>query len=451
MHAKKLTLTDCMMLIMGSMIGSGIFIVPAAMSRELQDPGLLLMAWAATGVLTFMAALCYGELAALMPNAGGQYVYLKEAYAPVIGFLYGWTFFTVIQTGTIAAVAVAFAKFTGVFLPAISDSNVILSIGNLQVHAQQLLAIACIWILTVFNYRSVKSGALLQNVFTFTKIAALLAVILAGIWYLVTSIELPQVIFKFDNEYKGYSFYAIFSVALVGSIFSSDAWNNITFTGGEIENPKRNLPLSLMLGTGSVLVMYLFINYIYISILPFDAIQQAPSDRVGTLLLQHIVGNSGLYLMALLIMISTFGCMNGLILSGARVYYAMAKDKLFLPQAQKLNANGSPQFALTIQAIWTSLLTLSGSYSDLLDYVVFAVLLFYILTVGGVILLRIKKPFEVRSYRLPIYPILPILYILFAGFICINLLIYKPEFTYPGLGIVLVGIPVYYIIQICKR
>lgn len=429
------------------MIGSGIFIVPAAMSRELQDPGLLLMAWAATAALTFIAALCYGELAAMMPKAGGQYIYLKEAYNPMVGFLYGWTFFTVIQTGTIAAVAVAFAKFTGVFWLKISEQNILLEVGSLKIHTQQVLAIIVLWVLTFFNFRSVKSGAWLQNVFTFTKIAALLAVILAGIWFLLNSETLPDVQYNFSNQFSGYQFWGVFSVALVGSIFSSDAWNNVTFTGGEIENPQRNLPLSLMLGTISVLLLYFFINLIYIWVLPFAEIQNAPSDRVGTLLFERIVGNAGLYLMALLIMVSTFGCMNGLILSGARVYYAMAKDQLFLPAAQRLNKNNSPQFALTIQAIWTSILALSGSYSNLLDYVVFAVLLFYILTVGGIIVLRIRWKDVERPYKVWLYPVLPIIYIALAGFICVNLLIYKPEYTYPGLGIVLLGIPVYYLIR----
>lgn len=439
------------MLIMGSMIGSGIFIVPAAMSRELQDPGLLLMAWVATATLTFIAALCYGELAALMPKAGGQYIYLKEAYNPMVGFLYGWTFFTVIQTGTIAAVAVAFAKFSGVFFSFISDSNKILALGKFSIDTQQALAITILWVLTFYNFRSVKSGAWLQNIFTFTKIGALAAVIIAGIWFLSTSQQLHDVSFSFNNEYSGYTFWAIFSVALVGSIFSSDAWNNVTFTGGEIENPKRNLPLSLIIGTGSVLLLYFFINLIYVYALPFSEIQHAPSDRVGTLLLERIVGNAGLYLMAGLIMISTFGCINGLILSGSRVYYAMAKDKLFLPAAQRLNKNNSPQFALTIQAIWTSTLALSGSYSNLLDYVVFAVLLFYILTVGGLILLRIRWKNAERPYKVWLYPVLPIIYILLASFICVNLLIYKPEYTYPGLGIVLLGIPVYLLIQLKNK
>jgi APA family basic amino acid/polyamine antiporter len=369
----------------------------------------------------------------------------------MVGFLYGWTFFTVIQTGTIAAVAVAFAKFSGVFFSFISDSNKILSLGKFSIDTQQALAITILWVLTFYNFRSVKSGAWLQNIFTFTKIGALAAVIIAGIWFLSTSQQLPDVSFSLNNEYSGYTFWAIFSVALVGSIFSSDAWNNVTFTGGEIENPKRNLPLSLIIGTGSVLLLYFFINLIYVYALPFSEIQHAPSDRVGTLLLERIVGNAGLYLMAGLIMISTFGCINGLILSGSRVYYAMAKDKLFLPAAQRLNKNNSPQFALTIQAIWTSTLALSGSYSNLLDYVVFAVLLFYILTVGGLILLRIRWKNAERPYKVWLYPVLPIIYILLASFICVNLLIYKPEYTYPGLGIVLLGIPVYLLIQLKNK
>lgn len=443
--SKKLTLLDSTMLIMGSMIGSGIFIVPAAMSRELGSPDLLLWAWAATAVLTILAALCYGELAALMPKAGGQYVYLKEAYHPLFGFLYGWTLFTVIQTGTIAAVAVAFAKFTGVFVGSISQQNVLFQIGTIQVSTQQILAIAVIWLLTVFNFSEVKRGALLQNIFTATKVGAIVFMIGAGIFYISNHGAITQAINQ--SSAPQIDFWGVFCVALVGSIFSSDAWNNITFTGSEIEKPERTLPLSLLLGTGTVLLIYLLINWIYVQALPFTEIQHAENDRVGTALLQTIMGQNGKLAMAALIMISTFGCINGLTLSGARVYYAMARDGLFFNKASSLNKNQSPQFALIMQAIWTSLLTLSGSYGDLLDYVVFAVLLFYILTVGGIFLLRIKQPHAARSYKVWGYPVTPVLYIAMASFICIQLLLRKPDYTYPGLGIVLLGIPIYYLIR----
>lgn len=443
---KKLSLLDCTMLIIGSMIGSGIFIVPAAMSRELGSPLMLLAAWAVTALLTVFAALSYGELSAMMPKAGGQYVYLREAYHPMFGFLYGWTLFTVIQTGTIAAVGVAFAKFTGVFFPFISDKNILFSIGSFPVQTQQVLAIAVIWILTVSNFRNVKSGAFIQNIFTFTKVAAIVFMILAGLYYAFS--EQSQVVdYAIPAQAGSFDYWGIFCVAMVGSIFSADAWNNVTFTGGEIDRPERNLPLSLLMGTGTVLLIYIFINWVYLKILPFDAIQHAESDRVGTLMLQTVFGQIGMYLMALLIMISTFGCINGLTLSGARVYYAMANDGLFIPKAKQLNKNHSPQFALIMQAVWTSLLTLSGSYGDLLDYVVFAVLLFYILTVGGVFILRIKQPDAPRPYKVPAYPLIPVVYILLALFICINLLLRKPDYTYPGLGIVLCGIPVYYVIK----
>jgi APA family basic amino acid/polyamine antiporter len=443
---KKLTLLDCTMLIVGSMIGSGIFIVPAVMSRDLGSPLMLLAAWVVTAILTIFAALSYGELSAMMPKAGGQYVYLREAYNPMFGFLYGWTLFTVIQTGTIAAVAVAFAKFSGVFFPIISDKNLLFEIGNIKIQTQQILAIVIVWLLTFSNFMNVKTGAFIQNVFTFTKIGAIVFMIVAGVYFAITQhAQLPD--FSVPQEVFSFNYLGIFSVALVGSIFSADAWNNITFTGGEIEKPERNLPLSLLTGTGIVLAIYFFINLVYLKVLSFDAIQHAENDRVGTLLLQTVFGNSGMYLMAILIMISTFGCINGLTLSGSRVYFAMAKDGLFFKRAAKLNKNDSPQFALVIQAIWTSVLTLSGSYGDLLDYVVFAVLIFYILTVAGIFILRKKQPDTHRPYKVFAYPYLPAVYILMASFICISLLIYKPENSYPGLGIVLAGIPVYYFVK----
>jgi APA family basic amino acid/polyamine antiporter len=443
---KKLTLLDCTMLIIGSMIGSGIFIVPAAMSRDLGSPIMLLLAWFVTAVLTLFAALSYGELAAMMPKAGGQYVYLRQAYNPMFGFLYGWTLFTVIQTGTIAAVAVAFAKFSGVFFSDFNPQNILFAIGKYSVSTQQLLAITIVWLLTFTNFRNVKTGALVQNIFTFTKIGAIVFMIGAGLYFAVTHpIQVQD--YAIPESASSASYWGIFCVALVGSIFSSDAWNNVTFTGSEIDKPERNLPLSLIMGTGIVLAIYIFINWVYLQVLSFDAIQHAENDRVGTVLLQTIFGDMGMYLMAALIMISTFGCINGLTLSGSRVYFAMAKDGLFFKQAATLNKNDSPQFALIIQAIWTSLLCLSGSYGDLLDYVVFAVLLFYVLTVGGIFILRYKQPDTPRPYKVFAYPYLPAAYMVIASFICINLLIYKPEYTFPGLGIVLLGIPVYFLIR----
>ncbi len=438
------------MLIMGSMIGSGIFIVSAQIARDVNSIFYLMLAWIVTAVLTILAALSYGELAAMMPKAGGQYVYLKEAYGKLFGFLYGWTLFTVIQTGTIAAVAVAFAKFAGVIFPSVSEKNILLQIGEFKIHAAQLVGILVIWILTCSNFRNVKSGALVQNIFTFSKIIALLFVIAAGVYYIFTNDFIIQtsnpLISQSFNQTQNLTL-GIFCAALVGSIFSADAWNNITFTAGEVEKPERNLPLSLLLGTGAVLVLYIVINLIYTNALSLEEIKTADSDRVGTLLLQKVFGVRGADLMAIFIMISTFGCVNGLTLSGARVYYAMAKDKLFLSTAASLNKNNSPQKALIMQGVWASVLALSGSYGDLLDYVVFAVLLFYILTVAGVFVLRIKQPDAIRPYKVFAYPILPAIYIIMATVICVSLLIYKPNYTYPGLAIVLAGIPVYFLLN----
>ncbi|MBW7844086.1 MAG: amino acid permease [Bacteroidia bacterium] len=437
---KKLNLTDCIMLISGSMIGSGIFIVPATMALELQSPILLILAWIVTALLTVFAALSYGELAALMPKAGGQYVYLREAYNKLIGFLYGWTLFTVIQTGTIAAVAVAFANYTGVFFPSIADSEIIFQFGVFSISTKQVLAIAVVWILSWVNFRGLQIGALVQNFFTFTKIGALVVMILAGLYFILTN-QPKQIEWSLPSTFNYSALPTIFGAALVGSIFSSDAWNNVTFTGSEIENPKRVLPLSLFIGTLGVLLIYIFINYIYLYCLSYDAIATAKDSRVGTLLLNTIFGNIGMWIMAALIMVSTFGCINGLTLSGARVYYAMALDGLFFKKASVLNKNEVPQFSLIIQAIWTSILALSGGYNQLLDYVVIAVMLFYILTVAGVIILRKKQPNTERPYKVWGYPVIPILYILMALFVCISLLIEKP-----GILIVLLGIPIYYLI-----
>jgi APA family basic amino acid/polyamine antiporter len=403
-----------------------------------------------TAILTIFAALSYGELAALMPKAGGQYVYLKEAYSPLFGFLYGWTLFTIIQTGTIAAVAVGFAKFTGVIFPIFSEKNILFSwvITNsytLNINAAQLLGIALIILLTIFNFGKVKHAALLQNVFTIAKIASLLFVIFAGLYYILTN---NQISVSHQNLSTPFNFnIGIFAAALVGSIFSADAWNNITFTAGEIENPKRNLPLSLLIGTGSVLFLYILINFIYINALSIPEIQHAEQSRVGTLLLQKVFGDNGAIIMAVLIMISTFGCVNGIILSGSRVYKVMADEGLFFRQASELNKYQSPQKSLIYQGIWASILVLTGSYGDLLDYVVFAVLIFYILTVGAVFVLRKKLPHAERPYHVIGYPILPAAYILMAFIICVSLLIFKTAFAFSGLCLVLLGVPIYYILK----
>lgn len=441
---KKLSLFDSSMIVMGSMIGSGIFIVSSGMARDLGSPMYLILAWVVTAILTLLAALSYGELAASMPKAGGQYVYLKEAYGPLFGFLYGWTLFSVIQSGTIAAVAVAFAKFSAILFPIFSENNVIFQITNFKISAAQILGIVVIWTLSMSNFRQIKSGAFIQNIFTSAKIIALVFVILAGLYFVLNhagdALSTNHIMSSSSTELS----IGVFCAALVGSIFSSDAWNNITFTASEIDKPEKNVPRSLLIGTGSVLLIYILINIVYVNALPFEAIKNVPSDRVGTLLMQTVFGDIGAVLMAILIMVSTFGCINGLCLSGARVYFAMAKDQLFFKQAEKLNKNQSPQYALIIQAIWASILTLSGSYGDLLDYVVFAVLLFYILTVAALFILRKKQADLPRPYKVFAYPYLPALYIIMASVICVSLLIYKPNYTYPGLAIVLAGIPVYF-------
>ncbi len=443
-NIKKLSLFDSSMIVMGSMIGSGIFIVSSGMARDLGSPMYLIMAWVVTAILTLLAALSYGELAASMPKAGGQYVYLKEAYGPLFGFLYGWTLFTVIQSGTIAAVAVAFAKFSAILFPVFSENNVLFEVANFKISAAQILGIVVIWTLSLSNFREIKSGALIQNIFTSAKIIALVIVILAGVYFVLNhagdALSSNNIVSSSSPELS----IGVFCAALVGSIFSSDAWNNITFTASEIDKPEKNVPRSLLIGTGSVLLIYILINIVYVNALPFEAIKNVPSDRVGTLLMQTVFGDLGSVLMAILIMVSTFGCINGLCLSGARVYFAMAKDQLFFKQAENLNKNQSPQYALIIQAIWASLLTLSGSYGDLLDYVVFAVLLFYILTVAALFVLRKKQADLPRPYKVFAYPYLPALYIIMASVICISLLIYKPNYTYPGFAIVLAGIPVYF-------
>ncbi|MCX6150660.1 MAG: amino acid permease [Ignavibacteriales bacterium] len=468
---KELTLFDSTMIVVGSMIGSGIFIVSADIARTVGSPGYLLLVWLITGVITVIAALSYGELAGMMPHAGGQYVYLRKAYNPLVGFLYGWTLFLVIQTGTIAAVAVAFAKFTAVIFPWFSEKNILFSLLGLKISAAQFLAIFSIIILTFINLRGIKSGKVVQDLFTLTKTIALLGLILLGIWIGsnpdVININFEQLwnaswthiangkIISID-QLTGTVLLAAIGVAMVGSLFSSVAWENITFTGGEVVNPKRNIPLSLALGTGLVTIIYMLANVAYLLILPIQGtldgstvlsrgIQFASSDRVGVAAAVQAFGEPAAIVMAILIMISTFGCNNGIILSGARVYYAMSNDNLFFKSVGTLNKKSVPGAALVLQAVWACLLCLSGTYGDLLDYVVFAVLIFYILTIAGVFILRKKMPWVERPYKAFGYPVIPALYIIIASAICIDLLIYKPAFTLRGMIIVLMGIPVYFI------
>jgi APA family basic amino acid/polyamine antiporter len=440
---RSLGLFDATTIVMGSMIGSGVFIVAADIGRQVQSPGLLLLSWAVTALLTLIAALSYGELAAAMPHAGGQYVYLREAFGPLYGFLYGWTFFMVIQTGTIAAVAVAFAKFLGVFVPSVSAANKVLPFLS----TQQLVAIALIVLLTWVNSRGVRTGALVQNVFTVAKTAALLGLIFAGwFWGRNDAAVTRNFTAPFEGVNWGWGTVQLVGVALVGSLFSSDSWNNVTFTAGEMRNPRRNLPLSLVLGVGLVSLLYFACNYVYLQVLPLEAIQTAPEDRVGTAVARGIFGDSAVQIMAAAIMVSTFGCVNGLTMAGARVFYAMALDKLFFRAAATLDPKThAPVTALWIQALWAGVLTLTGSYSELLDYVIFAVLLFYILTIVGIFVLRRTRPEMERPYRAFGYPVLPAAYILLAGVVEFLLLLYKPNFTWPGLLIVLLGIPVYFV------
>lgn len=444
---KKLSLLDSTTIIMGSMIGSGIFIVSADIVRQVQTPGMLLLAWGVTLIITIFGALSYGELAAAMPKAGGQYVYIREAFGPMFGFLYGWTLFSVIQTGTIAAVGVAFAKFTGVFFPQISATNILLDLGFVQINTQQSLAVIIIIFLSIYNFRHVKSGALLQNIFTISKVLALLLLVVLGIYFGMNGLGNTSNFEPFFPSVITLTTIGVFGAAMTGSLFSADAWNNVTFTAGEVRNPQRNLPLSLFIGTSSVLVLYVLANIAYVYVLGVDKIAHAENDRVGTLLMETIMGEQGKYFMAGMIMISTFGCLNGCILSAARVYYAMAKDNLFFKKAAVLNKNGSPANSLTMQCIWSCLLCFSGTYGDLLAYIMFAVMIFYILTISGLFVLRIKKPEMHRPYKALGYPVIPALYILLAAAVAVNMLIYQSSQSINGLIIILIGVPVYFIFK----
>lgn len=447
--AQRLGLLDATTIVVGSMIGSGIFIVSADIGRQVQSPALLLATWIFTALMTMIAALSYGELAAMMPRAGGQYIYLREAFGPLAGFLFGWTMFLVIQTGTIAAVAVAFAKFAGVFWPWISADNRLLPFLS----TQQVVGIAVVAVLTWVNTRGIQTGAMVQNIFTVAKTGALLGLVGLGLFLGRNEAAVTD---NFGDLWRGGSFgwtaIQLVGVAMVGSLFSSDAWNNVTFTAGEIRNPQRNVPLSLALGVAIVSTLYLACNFVYLSVLPFTAIQQAPQDRVATAVVERFLGDSAARIMAAGIMISTFGCVNGLILAGARVYYAMALDRLFFAKVAQVDARTqAPVTSLVLQGLWSCVLMLTGKYGDLLDYVIFAVLLFYMLTIAGIFVLRAKRPDAPRPYRAFGYPVLPALYILSAGLIEVLLLIYKPAYTWPGLLIVLTGIPVYFFWQSKKE
>jgi basic amino acid/polyamine antiporter, APA family len=478
-------------IVAGSMIGSGIFLVDADIARGTNSPALLLAAWVVTGVMTMIGALSYGELAAMMPKAGGQYIYLRESLGPLWGFLYGWTLFLVIQTGTIAAVCVAFGKFLGVFFPSVSTTHWLwhiahvpgmklgpMVLGNMEigVNTANLTGIVIVVLLAVVNVFGLKLGALIQNIFTSAKALSLAALVLltctvgrnAVAWKANFGEDLTQfwqnagwsalhpVQVGIGGPIVLVNLLVIVAVVQVGSLFSADAWNNITFTAGEVKNPRRNIPLSLILGTGFVLTVYFLASLGYLLVLPMHGdphgatalargLQNAAEDRVATAALEVIFHSGGAYLMAAAILVSTFGCANGMSLAGARVYYAMSQDGLFFKSVGKLHPKyRTPTAGLMVQAAWTALLCVSGSYGQLLDYIIFAVLVFYILTIVGLFVLRVKEPDALRPYKALGYPILPALYIVMAAWICIVLLRYKPQYTWPGLVIVLLGVPVYF-------
>ena len=444
---RGLKLFDATAIIVGSMIGSGIFIVSADMARQLGSSGLLLAAWGITAVMTVLGALSYGELAAAMPRAGGQYVFLREAYGPLFGFLYGWTLFLVIQTGTIAAVAVGFAKFFGLFAPWVSASNVLVPLPlGYRVSSQHLVAILVISLLTWVNCKGLREGATVQNVFTVAKVGGLLTLVVMGLILPANPAAVQANFQRLIPDGFGLGLLSIMGAALVGSLFAADAWNNVTFTGSEVVNPKRNLPLSLFLGTAAVSLIYFAANVVYLRTLPLEAIASAPEDRVGTLAAQSLMGSGGLTFINVAILISTFGCTNGLILAGARVYYAMARDGLFFKRVGEVSPRShTPVFSLIVQAVWACLLVLSGTYNNLLDYVIFAALLFYVLTVTGLFILRKKRPEMERPYKAFGYPVLPAVYVLLAALVMVDLLVVKPRFTWPGLMIVVTGVPVFFL------
>lgn len=461
---QSLGLVDATMIVAGSMIGSGIFIVSADMLKDLGSAGWLIAAWVITGFMTLTAALSYGELSAMFPKAGGQYVYLKEAYNPFIGFLYGWSFFAVIQTGTIAAVAVAFAKFLGYLEPSLGDGNVVWQVTKtFKITAAQLVGIGLIVLLTYINTKGIKGGKLIQTTFTSAKLLALFGLILFGFFIAANwdvwnqnwanAWEIKQHASRAnpprpENTWlplTGIVALGAIAAAMVGSIFSSDAWNNITFIAGEVKNPKRNIGLSLFLGTLIVTIIYVTTNLMYVSVLPVQDLAFARDNRIALSVSNEIFGNNGTIILAVLIMVSTFGCNNGLILAGARVYYTMARDRLFFAKTGQLNKHSVPEYALWVQCLIASILCLSGKYGDLLDMVSFVVVLFYVLTIIGIFILRRKRPNADRPYKAFGYPVLPAIYILMGIAFCLLLIKYKPQYTWPGLIIVLIGIPLYFI------
>lgn len=462
---KKLKLWDATMLVMGSMIGSGIFIVSSDMMRNLGAGYWLIAVWVITGIMTVAAAISYGELSAMFPKAGGQYTYITEIFGKMTGFLYGWGLFAVIQTGTIAAVAMAFGKFTAYLIPALNDSAPIFQSGTFRITWVQILAIVVILLLTFINTRGVKNGKLLQNLFTTSKILALLGIILFGFLLIKDSNWTQNMSFgwsgfqNFGREMgndlvstgwqpiSGVTLLGGIAAAMVGSVFSSVAWENVTFVSGEIENPKKNVVKSMVLGTIVVMVLYMLVNFVYLNALDRDGIAFADKNRPAVAASEVIFGNLGTVIMAVLVMISTFGCINGLVLAGARVFQTMAKDGLFFRSATENNRFDVPEKSLWMQGIWACVLALSGQYGDLLDMISFVIVLFYMITVFGVIYLRIKKPEIERPYKTWLYPLTPVLYLIIGTAFCVLLIWFKPQYTWPGFLLILLGLPVYWFIN----
>ncbi len=462
---RQLKLWDAVMLVMGSMIGSGIFIVSSDMMRNLGSGYWLIAVWVITGIMTVAAAISYGELSSMFPKAGGQFTYITEIFGRMTGFLYGWGLFAVIQTGTIAAVAMAFGKFTAYLVPWLNDSEPIFQNGGFKITWVQILAIIVILLLTFINTKGVKNGKFLQNVFTASKILALLGIILFGFLLIKDSQWASNMSFgwnafqDFGNEvgnnllptnWKSISGMALLgglAAAMVGSVFSSVAWENVTFVSGEIKNPEKNVVKSMVLGTSAVMVLYLMVNLVYMNALDRDGIAFADKNRPAVAASEVIFGNIGTIIMAVLVMISTFGCINGLVLAGSRVYQTMAKDGLFFKSAMENNRHDVPEKSLWMQGIWASVLALSGQYGDLLDMISFVIVLFYMITVFGVIYLRFKKPELERPYKTWLYPITPLLYLFIGSAFCILLMMYKPQYTWPGFLLILIGLPVYWFIN----
>lgn len=461
---RNVSLFDGVMLVAGIMIGSGIFLTSAEISRTVGGMGWVLLVWLLGGIMTIIGAMSFGELAAMFPRAGGQYIFLREAYNPMIAFLYGWAYFAVIECGTIAAVAVAFAKYLAYVFPVIGESSILFSLGEFHISIAQVIAVLSIILLSFINTKGINKGRIIQGVFTVFKILALVLLIIFGLMAIQADVLAENWANAWDafhynllrtgeNSYTeaiptgGWELIGLLGVAMVGSLFSSDAWNSVTSIASEVKNPKKNVVRSLFLGTLLVTILYLVCNFVYVAVLPMNEIAFAPASRVGASAAIQIFGSTGAILIAIMILVSTFGCNNGLILSGARIYYTMARDGLFFRKVGHLNKHGVPAYAIWIQCIWASVLCFSGRYSDLLNYIIFVVLLFYILTIVGIFILRVTRPDAERTFKAPGYPILPALYILMATIVCVSLFIMRPLYTWPGLLLVLIGIPLYYFVK----